>query len=61
MSEFEYTTFVLGRCLTPAAKYAKVNNDINEEKSKPFWRRNKLKIAMLNPCLPIQTFKTCGK
>jgi len=47
MSEFEYTTFVLGRCLTPAAKYAKVNNDINEEKSKPFWRRNKLKIAML--------------
>ena len=47
MSKFEYTTFVLGRCLSPAAKYAKVNSDINQEKNKPFWRRDKSKIKML--------------
>jgi hypothetical protein len=47
MSEFEYSTFVLGRCLTPAAKYGKVNGDIDDENSKPFWRRSKPRLAIL--------------
>lgn len=47
MSEFEYSTFVLGRCLTPAAKYSKVNGDIDDENSKPFWRRSKPRLAIL--------------
>jgi|11BtaG_2_1085332.scaffolds.fasta_scaffold00994_7 hypothetical protein len=47
MSEFEYSTFVLGRCLTPAAKYSKVNGDIDDENSKPFWRRSKPRLSIL--------------
>ena len=47
MSEFEYSTFVLGRCSTPASKYAKVNSDITEANARPFWRKNKARIAML--------------
>jgi len=47
MSEFEYSTFVLGRCLTPAAKYSKVNQDIADATSVPFWRKNKSRIKTL--------------
>jgi|TARA_B110000503_G_scaffold37177_1_gene60829 hypothetical protein len=47
MSEFEYNTFVLGRCISPASKYSKVNNDITEANSVPFWRKNKARITML--------------
>lgn len=48
MSEFEYTTFVLGRCSTTAAKYAKVNQDLEDANAVPFWKRNRARIKMLN-------------
>lgn len=47
MSEFEYSTFVLGRCSTPASKYAKVIQDITDTKATPFWRKNRSHIKML--------------
>ena len=47
MSEFEYTTFVLGRCSTTAAKYAKVNQDLEDANAVPFWKRNRARIKML--------------
>lgn len=48
MSEFEYTTFVLGRCSSPAAKYAKVNQDLEDANAVPFWRKNRARIKMLS-------------
>jgi histone H3/H4 len=48
MSKFEYTTFVMGRCSTPAAKYTKVNEDLEDANAVPFWRKNRAHIKMLN-------------
>ena len=47
MSEFEYTTFVLGRCSSPAAKFAKVTEDLEDARAVPFWKRNRARIKML--------------
>jgi hypothetical protein len=47
MSQFEYTTFVLGKCSSIAAKYAKVNQDLENANAAPFWRKNRSYIAML--------------
>lgn len=47
MSQFEYTTFVLGKCVSPAAKYAKVNQDLEDANAVPFWRKNRARIKML--------------
>jgi len=47
MTKFEYITFVLGRCSSTAAKYAKVNQDLEDANAVPFWRKNRARIKML--------------
>jgi hypothetical protein len=47
MTKFEYTTFVLGGYPTVASKYQKIQNDIEAEATKGFFRKNKKQLQLL--------------